>query len=218
MLYSPPLSRYNPYNTEIFVSKPWILTKGFFQFEIVINVLASSFRFTWIPMLFVYGHYKCFYSYSAGIDFRRQNLTSTIWRLTSIPALEGLKNVYIRSKQQRCEQSLFPQNQYYLMIKRNKACCQNGLTDKLSKDMCIQENINFFIIWHQLKLATSSTQPRYKASCVEYLLWIYLDSSHHPQEVLPARFSLHAHKGDIKSHLFYFWLHRLATWQDVLSL
>ena len=41
-------------------------------------------------MLWVYGHYKYFYSYSAGIDFSRQNLTSTdvrFWRLKSIPAL-----------------------------------------------------------------------------------------------------------------------------------
>ena len=29
-------------------------------------------------MLWDYGHYKYFYSYSAGIDFRRQNLTSTV--------------------------------------------------------------------------------------------------------------------------------------------
>ena len=27
----------------------------------------------WIPMSWVYGHKKYFYSYSAGIDFRRQN-------------------------------------------------------------------------------------------------------------------------------------------------
>ena len=41
------------------------------------NICLSSFWFIWIPMLWVYGHYKDFYSYSAGIDFRRQNLTST---------------------------------------------------------------------------------------------------------------------------------------------
>ena len=29
-------------------------------------------------MLWVYGHYKQFKSYSAGIDFRRQNLTSKV--------------------------------------------------------------------------------------------------------------------------------------------
>ena len=52
--------------------------KSFFQFEIIINVLVSSFRFIRIPtcMLWVYGHYKYFDSYSAGIDFRRQIQTS----------------------------------------------------------------------------------------------------------------------------------------------
>ena len=30
----------------------------FFQFKIIINVLVSSLRFIWIPMLWVYGHYK----------------------------------------------------------------------------------------------------------------------------------------------------------------
>ena len=66
-------------------------TKGFFQFEIVRYFLVSSFCFTWIPMLWVYGHYIYFYSYSAGINFRRQNLTTTdvrFWRLKSVPALE----------------------------------------------------------------------------------------------------------------------------------
>ena len=29
-------------------------------------------------MLWVYGHYKYVYSYSAGIDFRRQSLTSKV--------------------------------------------------------------------------------------------------------------------------------------------
>ena len=31
-------------------------TKGLFQFEIISNVLVSSIRFIWIPMLWVYGH------------------------------------------------------------------------------------------------------------------------------------------------------------------
>ena len=30
----------------------------FIQFEIIINVLVSSFRFIWIPMLWVYSHFK----------------------------------------------------------------------------------------------------------------------------------------------------------------
>ena len=77
--------------------KPW-KPKGFFQFEIIINVLFSRFsyfRLIWIPMLWVYGHWKYFHPYSAGIDFRRHNLTSTdvrLWRLKSIPALWGLSD------------------------------------------------------------------------------------------------------------------------------
>ena len=62
----------------------------FFQFEIIINVLVSAFWFIWMPMSWVYGYYKHIYSCSAGIDFSRQNLTSTdvrFWRLNSIPAL-----------------------------------------------------------------------------------------------------------------------------------
>ena len=43
-------------------------------------------------MLWVHGHYKYIYSYSAGIDFRRENLTSTdirFSRLKLIPAPYG---------------------------------------------------------------------------------------------------------------------------------
>ena len=47
-----------------------------FQFGIIINALVIFSRFIWLPTLFVYGHYKLCYSFSAGIDFRRQNLTS----------------------------------------------------------------------------------------------------------------------------------------------
>ena len=64
--------------------------KGVFQFEIIINVLFSFFWFIWIPMWWVYNQYKFVYSHSAGIDFKRQNLTSIdvrFWRLKSILAL-----------------------------------------------------------------------------------------------------------------------------------
>ena len=77
-----------PYNAEIILYIT-METKGVFQFETTRNVLVSSFCFIWIPMLWVWGYYKYFYSYSAGIDFSRQNLTSTdvrFWRLKSIPA------------------------------------------------------------------------------------------------------------------------------------
>ena len=61
--------------------------------KITLNVLVSSFRFIWIPMLLVYDRYKYFNSFSAGINFIRQNLTSTdvrFWRIKTIPALKGL--------------------------------------------------------------------------------------------------------------------------------
>ena len=58
----------NRYDAEISSYKPW--TPRVFQFEIIINVLVSFFRFIWISMLWVNCHYKYVYSYSAGIDFR----------------------------------------------------------------------------------------------------------------------------------------------------
>ena len=47
---------YHAYRIVLFFLNTWRM-KGFFYFEIIINVLVSSFRFIWIPMLWVYGHY-----------------------------------------------------------------------------------------------------------------------------------------------------------------
>ena len=66
----------NLYNAAISLHKPW-RPKGFVLFETVIYVLVRSFRFIWISMSRVYGHYKYFLSYSAGTVFIRQNLTYT---------------------------------------------------------------------------------------------------------------------------------------------
>ena len=44
-----------------------------FLFDLNLNVLVSSFRFIWIPMLWVYGYFNYFNSFSAGIVFIRQN-------------------------------------------------------------------------------------------------------------------------------------------------
>ena len=60
----------------------------FYLFETIIKVFVRSFWLIWIPMLWVYSLYKYVYSYSAGIDISRQNLTSTdvrFLRLKSIP-------------------------------------------------------------------------------------------------------------------------------------
>ena len=61
----------------------------FFQFEIIIKVLVSSFCFIWIPMLWVIIQ---IYSYSAGVYLSRQNLMFTdvrFWRLKSTPHSKG---------------------------------------------------------------------------------------------------------------------------------
>ena len=52
-------------------------TKWFNQFESIMNVSVTSFWSIWIPILWVYDHYKYFTSWSAWIVFRRHNLTST---------------------------------------------------------------------------------------------------------------------------------------------
>ena len=61
-------------------------TKRVFQFEIIINVLVSSFCFLLTSMLWVYDYYTLFTSYGTEIEFRRHNLTSIdvrFWPLKS---------------------------------------------------------------------------------------------------------------------------------------
>ena len=48
------------------------------KFKITMNVSVSSFRFIWIPMLWVYGPYVFFN------DFSGPSLDVRIWRLTSL--------------------------------------------------------------------------------------------------------------------------------------
>ena len=65
----------NSYNAELFLYKPW---RCFFHFEIIINVLVTSFWLIGIPMLWVYDHYKYFNAFNAGSSLyvKIQNLTS----------------------------------------------------------------------------------------------------------------------------------------------
>ena len=97
-----PMSAY-PQNAEIFVST--METKGFFHFEIIINVLESSFRFIWIPMFWV--HVTAIIInllfLMAGIDVRSQNLTS----INTVPALKGLNTI----KPTQCRIDYWPTSQ-----------------------------------------------------------------------------------------------------------
>ena len=70
----------NPQNAEHLYIHHWDQRISL-KFEILLHILVSSFWFIWILL---------YYSYSAGIDIRHQNLTSTdvrFWRLNSTPAL-----------------------------------------------------------------------------------------------------------------------------------
>ena len=76
-------------------------TKGFFQFESIITVSVSSFRFIWIPMLWVYG----------------QIINLRIWRIKPVSALKGLNlfkmsviiyvTIFEPFKPSRCIKALF---------------------------------------------------------------------------------------------------------------
>ena len=54
-----------------------------FKFEVTINVLVSSFRFIWIPMLWVYDSYKYFTHFRARTNFRRQKCVKQLILLFS---------------------------------------------------------------------------------------------------------------------------------------
>ena len=60
-----------------------------FHIEIIINVLVSAFRFTWIPMLWVYAIINMFTLTVRGstLDVRIWRLKTWFWRLKLIPAL-----------------------------------------------------------------------------------------------------------------------------------
>ena len=71
----PPLYTYlgaSPYSAELCLYKPW-RPKVFFQFEIITNVLVSSFH-----VIRCYGFTAIinFKFFSAGTEFRCQNMTS----------------------------------------------------------------------------------------------------------------------------------------------
>ena len=61
----------------------------------------------------------------------------------------------------------------------------------------------------EVACSTSDRQGSNFESCV----WRTV-SSHHPQEVLLAQFSLYVHKGGLKPDSFHFYLHKHLSLQD----
>ena len=88
------------------------LHKTWRPFEIIINVLVSSYRFIRILMLWVYNHYKYVNYFSTEIVFMRQNLTSTdvrFWRMKTIPVLTCLTVLHIVQILGACMFSIIPE-------------------------------------------------------------------------------------------------------------
>ena len=155
---------------ELFLYKPW-RPKDFIQFEIVINILVSSFPFIRIPMLWVHGNYKYVYSYSAGMGGGPRVVVSTAAfhaRLRGlVPGLGGLK-----------------ETKMFLPHPRVKVSIVGSLRDRV------------------VACSASDRQGSNFESCV----WrtVSSQSSHHPQGVLLAQFSLYEHKGGLKPDSFHF--------------
>ena len=59
---------FNPKNADFFMETSE--NKGLFQFELIKNVLVSSFRLIWITMLWVYGHYKYVFYFITRLNHR----------------------------------------------------------------------------------------------------------------------------------------------------
>ena len=169
----------------VFLDPLYILYKlwrFFFLFNIIINVLVSSFCFIGIPMSWVYGHYI-----SLILSVRWSSLDVRIWRPQgggprvvvstaafharvrgSVPSLGGLK-----------------ETKMFLPHPRVKVSIVESFRDR------------------GVECSISDRQGSNFESCV----WrtVSSQSSHHPQEVLLAQFSLYVHKGGLKPASFHFW-------------
>ena len=91
----------NPYNVEIFLYKPWTQKSVFsiwyhhkclFKRDLC-RLKWRYFRFIWIPRLWVYSHYNS--TAILILSVRRLSLDVRYWRLKTIPALKGLRDLLI---------------------------------------------------------------------------------------------------------------------------
>ena len=188
--------------------------KGIFQFKIIINVLDSSSCFTWIPMLWVYGHYKYVNSFSAGTVLIRQNLgggptqqtrhidqmLDQCWPIVYdvgptlvkhwiyVSCLLGRVVVSTAAFHARVWGSVpglggLKETKMFLPHPRVKVSIVGSLRDR------------------EVAYSASDRQGSNFESCV----WrtVSSQSSHHPQEVLLAQFSLYVHKGGLKPDSFH---------------
>ena len=85
---------FDPYNAELLFHKTW-RTKGFIQFEIIINVLFSSFCFICIPMFMSNVMSKAIIIYFLIRSVRGSTLDVRFWRLNPLTAGAAYIRVFI---------------------------------------------------------------------------------------------------------------------------
>ena len=134
-----------------------INTKHFFQVEInIIYVFFSSFCFVWIP-LWVYYRYTFCNSFSAGIVFRRKNLTSTDVKCWPTHIIIGPKSVTQGHQHHACQitgsltytwrgfnhqvtlgvsRPLMFQVRYFYHTKEDNVFCKKTVSEKLWAISC----------------------------------------------------------------------------------
>ena len=140
-------------------------TKGFYQFEIIINVIVRSSRLIWIPKL-------CLNIFTLSVQ--GSTLDFRIWRLWTSDS-----NVWSQS----------PRWKDYSNVYDCTSC-----TTVVSIVGSLRDR----------EVACSASDRR--GSNFESCVWrtVSSQSSHHPQEVLLAQFSLYVHKGSLKPDSFHF--------------
>ena len=143
------------------------------------NVLVSSFRFTQITMLWVYGHYYFLFFYIK---------ESSAWSCVLLEPWRSGRAAYLESRISLARTSLWA-----FKFQRNKVFLPRSLV----KIQYCEEPL-----W----LRGSVLGPRLQGSNFESCVWraVSSHSSHHPQEVLLAQFNLYVHKGGLKPHSFHF--------------
>ena len=141
-------------------------------------------------MLWVYGYYKCFNYFSGRIAFRRQNLTSKLVNPHAVDLKVGGPRVVVGTAafHARVRGSVpglggFKETKMFLPHPRVKVSIVGSLRDR------------------EVACSASDRQGSNFESCV----WrtVSSQSSHHPQEVLLAQFSLYVHKGGLKPDSFH---------------
>ena len=167
-------------------------------------------------MLCVYDHYKYFYSYSAGIDFSRQNLTSIKVVPTTTDTLSIDKHIIkhitilfslsdhdILSREGGGPRVVVSTAAFHARV-RGSVPGFGGF--KETKMFLPHPRVKVSIVGSLRDREVACSASDRQGSNFESCVWrtVSSHSSHHPQDVLLAQFSLYVHKGGLKPDSFHF--------------